>query len=92
MNEYQKKHQQVSGPDNIMSEWRARDVLVRDYAWAIPNHEAIEACAALSPIVEVGAGSGYWAHIGQRMAASQNHQIATVVWNPRQDGDLASAR
>jgi hypothetical protein len=31
------------------------------YAWAIPNDRALDALAALSPIVEIGAGTGYWA-------------------------------
>lgn len=40
-----------------------REFLVRRYAWAIPNDPALDAVAALSPIVEVGAGSGYWAKL-----------------------------
>jgi len=34
--------------------------LVNKYAWAVPNHEAIDVCKKLEPIVEVGAGQGYW--------------------------------
>lgn len=33
------------------------------YAWAIPRKAALEAIAKYSPIVEVGAGSGYWAKL-----------------------------
>jgi hypothetical protein len=33
------------------------------YAWAIPSDEAIEAIAAYSPLVEMGAGTGYWASL-----------------------------
>lgn len=33
------------------------------YAWAIPRKAALEAIAKHSPIVEVGAGSGYWAKL-----------------------------
>lgn len=33
------------------------------YAWAVPDENAIEVLAALSPIVEVGAGTGYWAKL-----------------------------
>ena len=32
----------------------------RRYAWAIPNDEALDAMVALGPIVELGAGRGYW--------------------------------
>lgn len=38
-----------------------REKLVETYAWAIPNHEAIETILANKPILEVGAGAGYWA-------------------------------
>lgn len=41
-----------------------RSALVQKYAWAIPNNEAIEAIKALNTaIVEIGAGSGYWARV-----------------------------
>lgn len=37
--------------------------LVARYADAIPCNEALEALAALGPLVEVGAGGGYWARL-----------------------------
>lgn len=40
---------------------KARRVYVVRYAWAIPNDAALEVLARLAPIVEVGAGGGYWA-------------------------------
>lgn len=40
-----------------------RNILVKKYAWAIPNAEAIEAIAKYSPIIEMGAGTGYWASL-----------------------------
>jgi hypothetical protein len=33
----------------------------RQYAWAIPNDKALEKIAKCTPLVEVGAGTGYWA-------------------------------
>lgn len=39
----------------------ARDVLVWFFSWAIPNQEAIETCAKYGPLIEIGAGRGYWA-------------------------------
>jgi hypothetical protein len=33
------------------------------YAYATPNPEAINKLLSLSPMVEVGAGTGYWAHM-----------------------------
>jgi hypothetical protein len=40
---------------------RARSALVLEYAWAVPNERALDVLAELAPIVEVGAGGGYWA-------------------------------
>lgn len=39
----------------------ARDRLVARYSWAIPNAAALRALAAEAPLVEIGAGNGYWA-------------------------------
>lgn len=38
-----------------------RPQLVQRYAWAIPNWEAIETVVDYEPLLEVGAGNGYWA-------------------------------
>lgn len=38
-----------------------RNPLVKRYAWAIPSRGAIAALVELSPILEIGAGGGYWA-------------------------------
>lgn len=38
-----------------------RDELVRRYAWAVPTPAAVRAIAARGPVVELGAGTGYWA-------------------------------
>lgn len=48
----------------------AREGMVRRYAWAIPTAEAIAAIAKLSPIVEVGAGSGYWTSLLREQGAT----------------------
>lgn len=42
-----------------------RHGLVRRFAYGIPNDEALEAIAAASPagVVELGAGTGYWARL-----------------------------
>jgi hypothetical protein len=44
-------------------DYEKRAVIVEKYAWAIPNDKAITALAKLSPIVEIGAGKGYWARL-----------------------------
>ena len=39
------------------------------YGYAIPSEDAIDRLARLSPIVEIGAGNGYWAHVLSRAGA-----------------------
>jgi hypothetical protein len=46
-----------------------RDKLVRMYAWAIPTEEALKMICKYSPIVEIGAGTGYWASLLKAMGA-----------------------
>lgn len=45
------------------STWAARTRLVQKYSWAVPNDEALQTIAKYEPIVEIGAGTGYWASI-----------------------------
>lgn len=40
---------------------RRRNNLVEEYGWAIPNEAAIETILEYDPILEIGAGRGYWA-------------------------------
>lgn len=48
------------------------------YAWAIPNQEAIETLVEHSPLVEIGAGRGYWA----ALAAAEGADILAFDPNP----------
>lgn len=50
-------------PGDSIIGFQARDVLTKRFAWAVPTEEALAAIVKLSPIVEVGAGSGYWAKL-----------------------------
>lgn len=59
------------GPD-FQDDWRhvsesgfygARRKIIQQFGFALPCREAINALKTLSPIVEVGAGLGAWAHI-----------------------------
>jgi SAM-dependent methyltransferase len=66
MNSYQIEvlHKQGSKSHNYYeSDYNFREQLVRKYAWAIPDDEAIKELVKLSPIFEVGAGNGYWAKL-----------------------------
>lgn len=40
-----------------------REVVIKTYGFSIPCVEAVQMIAALSPLVEVGAGSGYWSKL-----------------------------
>lgn len=39
------------------------------FAWAVPNKEAIDTLVEYSPLVEVGAGRGYWAALASAAGA-----------------------
>ena len=40
--------------------WARRIDFVKKYAWAIPGPKALEEIKKYSPIIEIGAGAGYW--------------------------------
>lgn len=47
-----------------MNDHKFRHDLVKQYAWAVPNNEAIEAIKTIGKaVLEIGAGSGYWAKV-----------------------------
>lgn len=47
-----------------------RNQFVNQYSWGIPNQKALGALYYNAPIIEVGAGAGYWAHCLQKMGAA----------------------
>lgn len=47
--------------EEIMRPWHARRRACREFAWAVPSPEALDVLAAHGRIVEMGAGTGYWA-------------------------------
>lgn len=52
-----------NGATNVVDLYSWQKKLQRTYSWAIPNDEAIAALVKHSPIVEIGAGTGYWANL-----------------------------
>jgi hypothetical protein len=60
-------HQEAQAASFKRYDWRShtdiRDALVAKYAWAIPNDNAIQLLAGMGPIIEMGAGNGYWAKL-----------------------------
>ena len=43
-----------------MSAFEVRGVFTKLYAWAIPSDAALERIASYGPIIEIGAGTGFW--------------------------------
>jgi hypothetical protein len=48
---------------------RERTRCCSTYSWAIPNEAALRTIAEYSPIVEIGAGTGYWASLLRTLRA-----------------------
>jgi hypothetical protein len=46
-----------------LTRFTSRSELTTEYAWSIPSKEAIDCICKYSPIIEVGAGTGYWASL-----------------------------
>jgi len=70
INEYIYTWQAVDGgnrdwrePGSALARLRAREMCVKKFSWAIPNNEALDTIAKYGPIVELGAGAGYWAYL-----------------------------
>lgn len=61
-----------------LSALQARHDMVVEFAWAVPNDAALTALAALSPLVEIGAGSGYWAALLRDRGATVHAYDVTV--------------
>lgn len=53
----------ISDLDGYLDRFRMRDETIREFGFAIPCAEAMDAIAAFSPVLEVGAGTGYWSAI-----------------------------
>lgn len=62
------------GENPLLSEWQRtrgdtmgqlqqRRLMAAMFSWAIPNEPALKLIASFSPIIEIGAGTGYWAHM-----------------------------
>src|SRR5579885_3340312 len=72
-----------------IAEFAARDYACERWAWAVPDEKAIKTLVEHSPVVEIGAGTGYWARLateaggdvvaydsrmGQRTAKKKRHR------------------
>jgi hypothetical protein len=74
----------------------ARAALVERYAWAVPDEGAIDLCVRCSPLVEIGAGSGYWAAVvtaagGDVVAYDNGTLVFTGRWHDVRRGSSQAA-
>lgn len=76
----------IDGPRvlRLIEAMKQRFVYSDRYAWAVPNPEAIDVLVAHSPLVEVGAGRGYWA----RLAAAAGADI--LAFDPFPPGEAGN--
>jgi hypothetical protein len=74
----------------------ARKKLIWAYSWAIPNDEAIAALKEFSPLLELGAGTGYWAWLlrqsGADVLAYDRNPAAPPHWTAVEEGDESGVR
>ena len=67
------------------SRYQDREEGIRRWGFAIPNAEAITAIAAIGPVIEMGAGTGYWASLlveaGAEVQAFDQHVPGTESEN-----------
>jgi hypothetical protein len=68
--------------------WELRDDWTKRYAWAVPSEEALDAVAALSPLVEVGCGNGYWASLLRARGARVDCFDTATIYKPGTHGRL----
>jgi hypothetical protein len=48
---------------------KIRKKVIWPYSWAVPNADAVHTIASYSPLVELGAGSGYWSWLLRQAGA-----------------------
>ena len=68
----------------------ARAALVRKYAWAIPCEAALTALSQRAPLVEIGAGLGYWAWLLRKQGVdiiAYDHAAPTATGDANRDGN-----
>ena len=81
--------------------FKHRLTMVKRFSWAVPNEEAIEAIHKLrTPVVEVGAGGGYWAYCMRQLGIDvvaydkqpYNNHYCSSQWSEVLEGDERSVR
>ena len=66
---------------SVLQTWRdnSRDWLCRLYAFAVPTEAALRKVAAMNlSIIEVGAGTGYWAYLLRAVSKKYDNSLTVV--------------
>lgn len=83
-------------PEDLEQLRSLRRQLVWAFSWAVPSREAIAALAELSPLIEIGAGTGYWAWLlrqaGADVRAFDRNVEAPPHWTEVERGGPEKAR
>lgn len=66
----------------VRARYTSRRECIEQYAFAIPNQEALDTIARFSPIVELGAGTGYWCYLLRQMGVQVVAMDAAPVGGP----------
>ena len=65
--EYLDEFNRIVGPDDSSyhnrSIYEGRENGIHNYSFAIPTDAALDVISKYAPIIEMGSGSGYWAHL-----------------------------
>ena len=80
----------MKGADPVAPAWlhaarRAATASCHEYAYAVPSDGALDALAAVGPLVEIGAGTGYWA------SCLRERGVAVEAFDVAPPGDGANA-
>lgn len=90
INPYYDLFQELSAADEALR-LAVRKKLIWAYSWAVPSGDAVATLAELGPIVELGAGTGYWAwllaQLGVDVLALDHEEHQPPRWLDVQRGD-----
>ena len=93
LNPYLDLYEDLIGAQAVRLE-RIRKRLVSAYAFAVPSRAVLEAIAIHGPVVEMGAGTGYWAwllrQLGVSVIAYDRNASAPPSWSEVLHGDAQS--
>jgi hypothetical protein len=76
--------------ETMRMNWVRLEVLAQPmfdkYAWAIPNERALHILTSFSPLIEIGAGKGYWAALLRLVEVdilAYDKKVAVDCWTLR---------